>query len=690
MVLALVMLGTLAMLLVMPLAAQAAGRYRLVRACSAPRPGAAACLAMRLEASSLTRIDLRERAAAQAREARPQVAEKSPVPGYLTPQSLYAAYGLPNEAPASSLQTIAVVDAYDDPTAEADLGVYDRQFALPPCTAANGCFRKLDQQGNPSPLPPKQGGWDVEISLDVEMAHAICPGCRVLLVEADSEEFKDLGTAVNAAVAAGATEISNSYAGPEEAGYITQDAGYYDHPGVVLTVASGDYGYLNDDRSFEAGTMNFPADSPDVVAVGGTELTESGESWTSTAWDEGGSGCSDLFTAPPWQSEVADIAATGCAGERSIADVAAIGDPETGVDVYDSTPNGEGYPTGWGVWGGTSVASPIVAAEFALAGGSRGVAYPAATLYSHLGDGEDLYDVVSGSNGTCGGDSSCNAEVGYDGPTGLGSPIGLGAFSTAGTPVDEVRPSVAGIAEAGQTLTLTQGEWSNSPTTTTDQWELCNADGDACAAIPGATGSTYAIAASDLGSSIRVEESAANSLGNGSSSDSIATATISTDVPAITAVAPLAGITGSTVTITGSALNGADAVRFGTLAASFEVVSPSEIEATVPDGGRPGKITVTTPNGTATSTARFTPTLSLTGLTPRQAAPGRIVTITGVGFDESSGVAFDGVPAAAVTFVSASRLKATIPSGASSGPVTVTNVAAPVGTVAAAAPFTVT
>ena len=129
-----------------------------------------------------------------------------------------------------------------------------------------------------------------------------------------------------------------------------------------------------------------------------------------------------------------DFADTGCGSERSVADVAAIGDPNTGVDVYDSTPEGKGAPTGWGVWGGTSVASPIVAAEWGLAGGSHGVAFPAATLYSHLGDAGALYDVVSGSNGSCGAATFCQAAAGYDGPTGVGSPIGLGAFSEAGSP----------------------------------------------------------------------------------------------------------------------------------------------------------------------------------------------------------------------------------------------------------------
>jgi subtilase family serine protease len=394
-------------------------------------------MAMKLLAASLTPADLQAGAVRQADEeaagAAPAVAVKSPEAGYLTPQLLHAAYELPDETPASSNQTIAVVDAFDDPSAEADLGVYDRQFGLPACTSADGCFRKVNEEGQAEPLPRREGEWAGEISIDVQMAHAICQSCHVLLVEANSETFADLGAAVDAAINAGANEVSNSYGGPEQRGRARHDvrlnARDFDHPGVLVTASSGDCGYLNQACRRLAKRAEFPADSPDVVAVGGTTLTERKKAWTSTVWEEGGSGCSSAFTAPPWQSALANFSATGCAA-RSVADVAAIGDPNTGVDVYDSTPEGNGDPTGWGVWGGTSVSSPIVAGEFALAGGAHGVAYPAATLYSHIGDSSSLYDVVSGSNGSCGAASSCQAAVGYDGPTGVGSPIGLGAFST--------------------------------------------------------------------------------------------------------------------------------------------------------------------------------------------------------------------------------------------------------------------
>jgi hypothetical protein len=647
---------------------------------------------MKLVPASLTQSDLHASATKQASEsargAAPTVSEKTPIPGYLTPQRLHDAYALPNESEASALQTVAVVDAYDDPTAEADLDVYDKQFGLPACTKANGCFRKLNQDGQTSPLPPKEGEWAGEISIDVQMAHAICQTCRVLLVEANNESFTSLGTAVNAAVAAGATVISNSYGAPERSpSSVKLAAKYFDHPGVVITASSGDCGYLNTACGGLKDAAEFPAGSPNVIAVGGTSLKEVKKAWTSTTWDEGGSGCSLIFSAAPWQSAAPNFSATGCASGRSVADVSAIGDPNTGVDVYDSTPEGNGNPTGWGVWGGTSVSAPILAAEFALAGGAQAVPYPAATLYAHLGDPSALYDVISGKNGTCAGASSCQAIVGYDGPTGVGSPLGLSAFYTPGTPVNSTRPTISGTAEQGQTLSLTQGTWTNSPTSIGHQWADCNSSGSACSPIAGATGSTYTLTAADVGSSIRVQESAANASGAGPPTVSTQTATVASNVPALTGFTPSSAITGATVTIEGTALGGVNSVLFGKLAASFTVLSSTQIEATVPNGAKAAKIALTAPGGSVTSKAKFSPTLSISAYSPKHGDPGKLVTIKGVGFTATSTVAFNGVPAASVSFISPTKLKAAVPAAAGSGPITVTNTAAPIGTVSSAGSF---
>jgi hypothetical protein len=355
--------------------------------------------------------------------------------------------------------------------------------------------------------------------------------------------------------------------------------------------------------------------------------------------------------------------------------------------VYDSTPEGNGAPTGWTVFGGTSVSSPIIAAEFALAGGADGVSYPAATLYSHLGESEALYDVVSGSNGSCAGASSCQAAVGYDGPSGVGSPLGLGAFWTPEIPVNTSPPAISGVAEQGQTLSVTAGAWTNSPSSTGEQWERCSASGSSCSAIAGQTGQTYTITASDVGSTIRAQETATNAAGSGAPADSAQTATVVSDVPKLASFTPRSGITGSTVTIEGTALGRASKVEVAGLTAKFTVLSSTQIDVTVPDGARPGKISLTTPVANVKSKTDFTPTLSVRSFHPKGGAPGTRVTIRGMGFNSSSSVSFDGV-AASVESVSAKKLEVTVPPGAGAGAIAVSNTSAPVGTVFSASGFT--
>ncbi len=616
---------------------------------------------------------------------------REPEPNYLTPELLHKAYNLPQETVSDSLQTIALVDAFDDPTAEADLAVYDKEFKLPACTAANGCFRKVNQEGNASPLPRSSGIWAVEISIDVQMAHAICNTCKILLVETNGEDFSQLGAGVNAAVKDGATEVSNSYGASEVKELESYSATYYRHPGVVVTAASGDCGYLDllCAAEGEPTGASFPADSPDVVAVGGTSLTELGGVWKSTAWSEGGSGCSQIFSAQLWQVNLAEFAATGCGSGRSVADLSAIGDPNTGVDMYDSTPEEPHAPTGWGVWGGTSVASPIVAAEYALAGGAHGVPYPAQTIYQHLGDAGALYDVTSGENGTCAGATSCKAAVGYDGPTGVGSPLGVSAFATPGAPVGQNAPVVSGTAEVGSTLTFKPGSWSGSPSSIEYQWELCNAIGGGCSAITGATGPSVPVASAELGDTFRIQETAANSSGGGVEQSSAASAAVPSGVLSLTGFSPASGITGSAVTISGTALGQTTSVQFGTLPASFTALSSTMLEAIVPNGAKKGKITLLGPGGSVLSKAKFTPSLSVTGLSPASGPVGKQISIKGLGFAPGVSVSFGGVAATSVGRSSSTKLKVIIPAGALSGPVSVTNTQAPAGTVQSAVSFAV-
>jgi subtilase family serine protease len=322
------------------------------------------------------------------------------------PADLRSAYALPSSGGAG--RTIAIVDAYDDPTAESDLGVYRSHYGLPACTTANGCFRKVNQNGGTTP-PRASGSWAQEISLDLDMASAICPNCHILLVEASSSSFTNLGTAVNRAVTLGAQTISNSYGGSEFSQEATSPyADYFNHPGHAITVSSGDSGY----------GVQFPAASPYVTAVGGTSLKRSSTAargWTETAWSGAGSGCSAYVAKPAWQTD------TGCK-RRTVADVSAVADPNTGVSVYDSTAY-QGA-SGWMVFGGTSVASPIIAGVYALAGNGAAVTYGS----SPYGAASALFDVTSGANGSCGGSYLCTAATGFDGPTGLGTPNGTAAF----------------------------------------------------------------------------------------------------------------------------------------------------------------------------------------------------------------------------------------------------------------------
>jgi subtilase family serine protease len=321
------------------------------------------------------------------------------------PSSIESAYKLPapvlNSVPSGP--TVAIVDAYNDPTAEADLATYRSTFGLPSCTTANGCFKKVSQTGSTTTLPRTNAGWATEISLDVDMVSAACPNCKILLVEANSNSFADLGVAVNYAASHGAAAISNSYGGSDSA-----QSAAYNHPGIAVTASTGDAGY----------GVESPASYDSVVAVGGTSLSTAGNArgWTETAWSGAGSGCSTKNPKPSWQTS-----ATQCPNGKANADVSAVADPSTGVAVYDTT-RYQGR-SGWQVYGGTSASSPIIASVYAMGGNLAN--YPAAYTWSHS---SSLFDVTSGSNGTCSTSVWCHAGVGWDGPTGLGTPNGTAAF----------------------------------------------------------------------------------------------------------------------------------------------------------------------------------------------------------------------------------------------------------------------
>ncbi len=327
----------------------------------------------------------------------------STAPSGYGPVQFQTAYSLPSGT-AGNGQTVAIVDAYDDPNIESDLAVYSSTYGLPPCTTANGCFKKVNQTGGTS-YPRKDAGWSLEISLDVEIAHAVCPNCKILLVEAASNSFANLLAAEDYAVAH-ATVVSNSWGGGESSSETSNDS-HFNHLGHPITFSSGDGGY----------GVEYPAASQYVTAVGGTTLTlNSNSSYKSeTVWSGAGSGCSAYEPKPTWQTDA------GCV-RRTVADVAADADPNTGAAVYD-TVRYQGF-SGWFQVGGTSLASPIIASVYALAGNAASTtdgSYP----YAHT---SALHDVTSGSNGSCGGSYLCTGKVGYDGPTGNGTPNNIAAF----------------------------------------------------------------------------------------------------------------------------------------------------------------------------------------------------------------------------------------------------------------------
>jgi hypothetical protein len=358
------------------------------RVCGTPQVGTASCFAERSTQASTSTIS------------------PAATPAGYGPADIQSAYNLPSGLGAG--RTVAIVDAYDLPTAESNLATYRSQYGLPACTTANGCFRKINQNGGSTP-PTANSGWGVEIALDLDTVSATCPQCKILLVEANNASFSNLGTAVNQAATQGAVAISNSWGAAESFSETSYDTSYFRHPGIAVVAATGDGSY---------GT-EYPAASPYVTAVGGTTLTHASNArgWTESAWGGAGSGCSSREAKPAFQTD------TGCA-RRTIADVSAVADPATGVAVYDSYASGGG----WGVYGGTSVATPIISAIFAMAGSPPANVLPVQYPYANPGA---LFDVVGGTNGSCNPAYLCHGAAGYDGPTGLGTPNGLAAFGPA-------------------------------------------------------------------------------------------------------------------------------------------------------------------------------------------------------------------------------------------------------------------
>jgi subtilase family serine protease len=336
-------------------------------------------------------------------------------------QALWSAYYHVTTMPTGA-STVAIVDAYGYSNAASDLATYRAANGLPPLcssTVTTGCvtFTKLNQNGVAGSYPRPNTGWAEESALDLDMVSALCPQCNIILVEASSANFNNLATAeVTASKQPNVIAVSNSYGGSE--GGSSSYVGSYSPQGssvggvagkipdgVAITVSSGDSG-------FSAGAQ-FPASAPYVVAVGGTSLTLSGGTWSQSAWNKAGSGCSSTYPQQGWQSPVLPVVSGGCA-KRMVADVSAVADPNTGVLVVF---NGNNYQ-----FGGTSVSAPLIAGII----GQTGVREVTTTGYAPViySNASQLYDVTTGSNGSCTVAYFCTAGVGYDGPTGMGTPNG--------------------------------------------------------------------------------------------------------------------------------------------------------------------------------------------------------------------------------------------------------------------------
>ncbi len=330
----------------------------------------------------------------------------------LTPAEIESAYRLP--VARRSRQTVAVSIAYNTPHLAEYLAYYRKYFRLPACTQSSGCFRVVDQDGKPSPLPISgQGsGWDLEATLDVSMISAACPYCHILVVEADSDSLTSLAETEKSAARLGAQVISNSYGQPENGLAMTYASAYHQSRHTIV-VAAGDFGFT---------TANFPADLSTVIAVGGTELSRAHvrRGWSEQVWNSlfgaGGSGCSAYVPRPRWQNR------TACPG-RTVADVAAVA---TNVPIYNA------YWGGWVTVAGTSISAPLISGIYGLAGNGRQVT--TADLYRHA---RDFFKITRGNNAwpgyltpkvRCGDDYLCVATRGYNAPTGLGTPDGIGAF----------------------------------------------------------------------------------------------------------------------------------------------------------------------------------------------------------------------------------------------------------------------
>jgi streptogramin lyase len=420
--------------------------------------------------------------------------------GGWSPQNLKSAYKLP--ATGGSEQTVAIVDAYNYPDAEADLQVYREHYKLyysgtsTACTRANGCFKKINQKGESaasetaSVYPEANAGWAKEMSLDLDMVSAVCPECKLVLVEANnnlSGAGSALDIAENEAASLTPDAISNSWGSAGEYSSETEEDVYFDHPGVQILFAGGDEGF----------GAKYPATSPYVISVGGTQLKQDSSSrkWSEEVWhnepetgDSTGSGCSVYEEKPSWQSD------KGCA-KRTENDVSAVAYHVSAYDSYERT--GEER---WTPRTGTSASTPIVAGIDALASSATKL-LGADAFYKKA---SMLFDIVTGNDGTCTPPAEdeylCTAETAYDGPTGEGTPDAVfestaaAAATGLATKVEAKGATLNGIVNPNGATTKYFWEYGTTRAYGTKTVEASAGSGskdiEESSAITGLTGST--------------------------------------------------------------------------------------------------------------------------------------------------------------------------------------------------------
>jgi hypothetical protein len=387
----------------------------------------------------------------------------------LSPENLRSAYKLPSAG--GSGQTVAIVDAYNDPNAESDLAKYREKYSLGACTEANGCFKKVNQNGEKGSYPVGEPGWSVEISLDLDMVSAICSECHITLVEATSNSFANMDAAENeAASLTGTTVISDSWGAPETVNRTSEDT-YFNHPGIPIAVSAGDRCYLNECGGYKA--PNWPSTSPYVISVGGIllEKATSSRGWKESVWYEPasefgpigtGSGCAVYESKPSWESDAS-------CSHRTDTDVSAVAACSSPLSLYDSYEK-----SGWINECGTSAAAPIIAGVEALS--SKEFREDGAQAFWQIGSVGRLFDTTEGHNyyttgGNC-GTYLCNGGTGFDGPTGWGTPNGVFSGWLIQPTVNPTEySSLSGVSCASATHCVAVGRTENvSGATLAEAW----------------------------------------------------------------------------------------------------------------------------------------------------------------------------------------------------------------------------